>query len=303
MSSITAYCPTCGSALDPVPEAVCQQCSAALYSVSPPQPRLWGAGTAVLVWIASVALTIGLPIVFAVVYMIVRALQTGQPPNLHSLTQDLAFVLITVGSTIPAHLLILLICWLVVTSSGRRPFLRTLGWEWYPQFKWVHAVGLGFLMFGLAIVFQKLLPHRETDFEKILRLGYSVRVMIAILAVVTAPLVEEVVYRGVLYGGIERAHGKVAAVVAVTFLFALVHAQQYWGSVATLAAILSLSLVLTLLRAWTGKLLPCVATHLVYNAIQTAILLVAPEEMLNTQPDRAALTLVWQILGLGGISP
>ncbi|HEV2665774.1 MAG TPA: type II CAAX endopeptidase family protein, partial [Blastocatellia bacterium] len=291
------------SALDPVPDAVCQQCSAASYSVSEPQPRLWGAGTGILVWIASVALTIGLPIVFGVAYLIVKAFQTGQTPSLHTLTQELAFILVTVGSTIPAHLLILSICWLVVTSRGRRPFLRTLGWEWYPQFKWVHAVGLAFLMFGLMIVFQKLLPHRETDFEKILRLGYSVRVMIAILAVVTAPLVEEVVYRGVLYGGIEWAHGKVAAIVAVTFLFALVHAQQYWGSVASLAAILSLSLVLTLLRAWTGKLLPCVATHLVYNAIQAAILLMAPEEMINTQPDQAALTPVLQIFGLGGISP
>src|SRR5262245_10718173 len=303
MSSITAYCPTCGSALDPVPDAVCQQCSAASYSVSAPQPRLWGAGTGLLVWIASVALTIGMPVVFAAFYLIVRALQTGQPTSLRALPQDLGFILVTVGSTLPAHLLILWICWFVVTSRGRRPFLRTLGWEWYPQFKWVHAVGLAFLMFGLMIVFQKLLPHRETDFEKILRLGYSVRVMIAILAVVTAPLVEEVVYRGVLYGGIERAHGKVAAIVAVTFLFAVVHAQQYWGSVASLAAILSLSLVLTLLRAWTGKLLPCVATHLVYNAIQAAILLMAPEEMISTQPDQAALTLVWQILGLGGISP
>jgi len=300
MSSITSYCPTCGSVLDPGYGAGCPRCSAASYSVFQEQPPLWGAGTGLLVWIASVALTIGLPIVFGFAYMIVRALQTGQAPSLHSLTQDLAFILITVGSTIPAHLLILLICWIVVTSRGRRPFLRTLGWEWYTQFKWVHAVGLAFLMFGLAIVFQKLLPHRETDFEKILRLGYSVRVMIAILAVVTAPLVEEVVYRGVLYGGIERAYGRGAAVVVVTFLFALVHAQQYWGSVASLAAILSLSLVLTLLRAWTGKLLPCVATHLVYNAIQTAILLVAPEEILNTQPDQAALTPVWQILGLGG---
>jgi hypothetical protein len=255
------------------------------------------------VWIASVALTIGLPIFFGVAYLAVRMLRTGQSPSLQSLTNDLAFVLVTVGSTLPAHLLILSICWLVVTSRGRRPFLRTLGWEWYPQFKWVHAVGLAFLMNGLAFVFQNLLPHRETDLEKVLKLGYSVRVMIAILAVVTAPLVEEIVYRGVLYGGIERSQGRGAAVVGVTFLFALVHAQQYWGSVASLAAIFLLSLVLTLLRAWTGKLLPCVATHLVYNGIQAAVLLLAPEQALNDQPDQTALTLVCQILGLGVISP
>ena len=306
MSSITTYCPTCGSVLDPAPDPVhgpvCPQCSAASYSVSEEPPRLWGAGTGFLVWLASVALTLGLPIIFAIAYLFVRALQTGQTPSLQTMTQDLSFVLVMVGSTLPAHLLILWICWLVVTSRGRRPFWRTLGWEWYPQFKWVHAVGLALLMLGVSFVFQKLLPHGETDFEKVLKLGYSVRVMIAVLAVVTAPLVEEIVYRGVLYGGIERAYGKGAAVVVATFLFAFVHIPQYLASAAALASILSLSLVLTLLRAWTGKLLPCVATHLVYNAIQAAVLLV-PENAINNQPDQAALTLIWRIFEFGGISP
>src|SRR5262249_35184389 len=155
-------------------------------------------------------------------------------------------------------------------------------------------------MLGVAIVFQRYLPHRETDLEKVLMRGYSVRVMIAVLAVATAPLVEEIVYRGVLYGGIERAHGRSAAIVVATLLFALGHFQQYWGSVASMATIFLLSLVLTTLRAWTGKLLPCVATHLVYNAIQAAILLLAPDEAINSQPDQAALTIIWRILVLGG---
>jgi membrane protease YdiL (CAAX protease family) len=261
---------------------------------------MWGVGTGFFVWIASVALTLGLPLVFGLVYLIIKALRTGETPNTNTLPQDLGFALVTVGSTLPAHLLILLICWFVVTSRRRRPFLETLGWEWYPQFKWVHAVGLAFLMLGVAFAFDKLLPHhRETDFEKILKLGYPVRALIAVLAVVTAPLVEEIVYRGVLYYAIERVSGATAAVVIVTFLFALVHVPQYWGSVATIAAIVSLSFVLTLLRAWTGKLLPCVATHLVFNAIQAGFLLLAPDEALKTQPDQASFTTVWRIFGLG----
>ena len=105
-------------------------------------------------------------------------------------------------------------------------------------------------------------------------MGMAIRIMVAALAVVTAPLIEEIVYRGMIYSSVEGLMGKSAAVTFVTLLFALVHAPQYWGSAAALTAILSLSLVLTLLRAWTGKLLPCVATHLVYNAIQAVVLLV-----------------------------
>jgi hypothetical protein len=190
--------------------------------------------------------------------------------------------------------------WLVVTKVGRRPFWRTLGWGWIPQFKLVHAIGLAFLMIGALVLSQRVLPHQETDLEKFLKMGMGIRIMVAALAVMTAPLIEEIVYRGVIFSSVEGLMGKGAAVIFVTLIFALVHVPQYWGSVAALTVILSLSFVLTLLRAWTGKLLPCVATHLVYNGIQAVFLLVAPDQALSTQPNQAAITLIWRILGLGG---
>lgn len=192
-----------------------------------------------------------------------------------------------------------LAAWLVITKIRRRPFWRSLGWGWIPQFKLVHAIALAFLMIGVAILSERALPHQQTDLEKILKMGMAVRVMLAALAVVTAPLIEEIVYRGVIFSSVEGLMGKAAAVIIVTLIFALVHVPQYWGSIASIAAIFSLSLVLTLLRAWTGKLLPCYATHLVYNGIQAAVLLLAPEQALNTQPNQAALTYIWRILGLG----
>jgi membrane protease YdiL (CAAX protease family) len=193
----------------------------------------------------------------------------------------------------------LVAAWLVVTRLGRRPFWRTLGWGWIPQFKLVHAIALAFLMMGVAILLDRILPHQETDLVKLLKMGRAARIAVAALAVLTAPLVEEIVYRGVIFSTVEGLRGKAAAVIFVTLLFALVHVPQYWGSVATIAAILSLSFVLTLLRAWTGKLLPCVVTHLVFNGIQAVVLLLAPEQALNTEPNQAAITLIWRILGLG----
>jgi membrane protease YdiL (CAAX protease family) len=283
MSSIIAYCPTCGSALDPGYGAGCPQCSAASYSITQQQPRLWGTGTGLLVWLASVALTLGIPFVFGLVYLIAKMIRTGQWPTEETLMQDIAFWLITIGATLPAHLLTLLICWLVVTSGGKRSFLQSISWGRLSRLDWIYAIALVVLMTGAAIVFEKLLPHRETSLEKLLKLSYSVRVMVAALAVLTAPLVEEVVYRGVLYAGIERQWGKSAAVVVVTFLFALVHAQQYWGSYAALTAITTLSLALTLLRALTGKLAPCVVAHLLYNGLQAVGLLFATDNATNNQ--------------------
>jgi membrane protease YdiL (CAAX protease family) len=264
----------------------------------PQTPQLWGTGTGLLVWLASVALIVGLPLFFGIAYLIFRVVQTGHMPDPATLTQDKAFILVSIGSTFPAHILTILICWLVVTGAGKRPFLQTLGWGWHPQFKLVHAVGLAFLMMGVAIASEKLLPHRETDLEQMLKLGYSIRVMVALLAVLTAPLVEEMVYRGVLYMGVERDWGKWAGVAAATFLFALVHVPQYRQSIAAITAILSLSLALTLVRAWTGKLLPCVVTHLVYNGVQAAALLFASGDTNNNQQTQAALVVILQSLGL-----
>jgi CAAX protease family protein len=212
-------------------------------------------------------------------------------------------VISSLAITLVMQLAGLAAAWMFVTRFGRRPFWRTLGWGWIPQFRLVHAVGLAFLMLGVAIALEHTLPHKETDLEKYLKMGPSIRIMVAALAVVTAPLIEEVVYRGVVYSTVEGLMGKVAAVIFVTLLFALVHAPQYWGSVAALTSILSLSFVLTLLRAWTGKLLPCFATHLVYNAIQALALLMASDEAARTQTSQIALTLVWRILGLEGLSP
>lgn len=206
-------------------------------------------------------------------------------------------VIISLVLTMMMHAAGLVAAWLVVTKVGKRPFWRTLGWGWHPRFKWFHAVGLAFMMLGLAFLLEKLLPHKETDMERILKLGLSVRIMVALLAVLTAPLIEEVVYRGVIFSSVEGLWGGRAAIVVSTLIFALVHVPQYWGSWAANAAILSLSLALTLLRYRTGSLLPCVATHLVYNAIQAALLLVAPEKALEQNQTQPALVTNIQWLG------
>ncbi len=295
MSSTDSFCPTCGRALAPEPGGYCPQCSPAFHPapITPPQPGanwldlLW----ALIVWGVSGGFLLILESGFRFIYW----LANRRLPE--EITREAVILSLTV--TLVMHVAGFVAAWLVVTRIGRRPFWQTLGWGWIPQFKLVHAIGLAFLMTGVAVLLERTLPHKETDLEKLLKMGMAIRIMLAALAVVTAPLIEEIVYRGVIYSSVEGLMGKSAAVTFVTLLFALVHAPQYWGSAAALTAILSLSFVLTLLRAWTGKLLPCVVTHMVYNAIQAVILLLAPEGAINNQPNQAALTLVWQSLGLG----
>ncbi|MGE0887617.1 MAG: lysostaphin resistance A-like protein [Blastocatellales bacterium] len=299
MSSITTYCPTCGDALDSASGQSCPRCSPQTsVTAPPPEDKLWGVGTGLLTWFISVALILGFQFVAVLIYLAIRFKQTGQVQQVFEI--DWLVAVLSVISTFPAHILTLVVCWFAVTKNGRRQFWQTLGWGWHSQFKWVHAVGLAFLMMGVGFVLEKLLPHKETDLEKLLKMGAAIRISVAALAVLTAPLVEEVVYRGVLYSGVERVWGKAAGIAVVAFLFALVHVPQYWGSYAAITTIVSLSLVLTGLRAWTGKLLPCVATHLIYNGVQAIFLLLAPENLPDSAPQEsaAAIAVIVHWLGL-----
>lgn len=275
---------------------LCHNCSPMKSSsLTKPNKPPWSLGTALGVWVVSVLLSLMLPGVAMIVYLLVfdqpllkEALRGGASPPLTA-----PVILFSLGSTFIAHLVILAISWQVVTGGGQRPFRATLGWGWHTQFKWIHAIGLALFMLLLGKLFEKVLPHGETDFEQLLRLGLAVRVGVAILAVLTAPIVEEVVYRGILYTALESRAGDVTSIVVVALLFGVVHMPQYQGSWAAIAAVLALSLVLTLLRAATGKLLPCVATHFVFNGIQAVALLVQPPQTPQAGPA-AAVILAFQ---------
>lgn len=280
MSSLIIYCPHCGLAYETLreKESFCPHC-ATLASSQVERGRSEIA-KAFFVWGVSVALLFVLQLCAILLYSGMLWLLTGERP---AIGLNTPFAIVTLTGTLIAHILTLGVSWWFVTSGGKRPFGDTLGWRWHHQFKWIHAVALAFGMLLAAYLFEKMLPHGKTDFERLLQLSLAVRIAIVILAVFSAPLVEEIVYRGILYSAFERARSWKIGVVVVTLLFAIVHVPQYWGSPAAIAAILSLSLVLTILRALTGQLLPCVVTHLTFNGVQAVVLLASPPKQLEVE--------------------
>ena len=102
------------------------------------------------------------------------------------------------------------------------------------------------------------------------------RVATAIVAVAGAPLVEELIYRGVLYPAIERVAGLWPAIMIVSLLFAGVHVVQYRNNIAVIAIITLLSFTLTIARAATGSLIPSFLIHLIFNGIQSIMLVLSP---------------------------
>ncbi|MEO7660726.1 MAG: CPBP family intramembrane glutamic endopeptidase, partial [Pyrinomonadaceae bacterium] len=114
------------------------------------------------------------------------------------------------------------------------------------------------------------------DLIRILRSSRAALYVVAFVATFTAPIVEEVVYRGVLYSAFMRKFGVTIAFMVVTILFALVHIPQYYPSFSTILLLTLLSVILTAVRVKTNNLLPCIILHTLFNGLQSILLIAEP---------------------------
>lgn len=89
--------------------------------------------------------------------------------------------------------------------------------------------------------------------------------------VIVAPIAEEVVFRGYLYGKLKVYVPAVAAAIVTSLLFAVVHMQWNVG-----LDVFVLSLVLCALRSLTGSIWAGILVHMIKNALAYYILFVSP---------------------------
>lgn len=223
------------------------------------------------VWVASVVLLLFVPLIFAIPYLVYRIAKFGAPTP-EALSTDKMLIFFSVLGILPTHLLTLVIVWLAVTYGGRRPFWKNIDFDWPTNMSQIVAtlgsVLVATLLFLLALGITSLYGERKTDLDLLIESSIYTRVATALVAVVSAPLVEEVIYRGLLYRTLERAAGMGVAIALVSLLFAGVHVFQYRNNLAVIAVIAVLSVTLTVTRAVTGKVLPAFIMHLVFNGIQ-----------------------------------
>ena len=248
------------------------------------QPH-WSIGSAVLILVLSIAAIVFVPAVPALIYL-AAATVYAQANNLTvpNIATDPNFILANLIGIFPAHLLTMWAAWRLVTRRGQQPFLQTLGGQWTKYFNFWTCLALTILMLALGGSIVYFIGAEENEFQRILASSYSARVAMALIATLTAPLVEEIVFRGVLYPAFERKYNASLAIFFVTAIFALIHVPQYlnWSKLAsassysTISVILLLSLVLTLIRAGTKSLLPCFVIHALFNGIQSVLLIVEP---------------------------
>lgn len=259
--------------------------------------RLWELFVALATWILSVALLV-LPQLLAVPYLIYR--YQGAQLSPEDLLADKTLVVLLVSGILPAHLMTLGIAWAVATRFGKIPIKEALQWQWGSRTSILKTIGLAVVLFALAWGITLAFGGKETDIDKIIKSSRAAALILALLAVATAPLVEEIIYRGILFPAWQRLTGSPIAVIVVTLSFALPHIPQYRANLAVISAITMLSLVLTIVRARTGRLLPCYVIHLVFNGITSVLIVIHALFRLNAEspPPDVTPTIVWWLLGM-----
>lgn len=191
---------------------------------------------------------------------------------------DLTAGILAVSSL--AELLVVYIVLVMIRQHGRNP-AEALGLGPGNSDGRV-AAGLITFMAGMPVVLlaslfwtglvQKLVGEGTDLRQNLVRVfdettSSSLRTQIAVAAVLVAPVVEEFLFRGLLYGLLRRHVRPLLAMIAVGMLFGAVH-----DSLASFVPLSLLGVFLCYLYEKTGRLSVPIIAHLMFNGIMTVLM-------------------------------
>jgi membrane protease YdiL (CAAX protease family) len=174
-------------------------------------------------------------------------------------------------------------------NFGRLPFLEPIiGLGCYAMALPLVAVGL--LITYFLVMIQRSSsegagnPFAPTDMpthpivETLGHGGWPELLGVILLASVAAPLIEETMFRGVLYRHLREASSRfgpalsfIISALVVSFLFAVIHPQ----GVLAVPVLMALAFGFTMAREWRGTLVPAMVGHALNNGIVTILLAAA----------------------------
>ena len=129
------------------------------------------------------------------------------------------------------------------------------------------------LMMG-AVFLQELLFGPGEQLQKVVKTllesdNTALKVVLGLSAIIVAPLVEEIIFRGYLYAVIKRYTGCFFAAITTSLLFAVIH-----GNLPGIMPLFTLALILTLAYELTGCLWVPMVAHALFNMIQVGLMLI-----------------------------
>lgn len=193
------------------------------------------------------------------------------------------------GGSLLFGLIVALVLQLIIFIAAMVPLLirRRLDGRLFgpsqPTGSWL-ALGFGlvagiialFTAYGVNIVLALITGTEEPVEQQLLQdaLGGGVTLLLAgVIAVIVAPIVEEVVFRGVLFRALADRIGLWVGAIISSALFALIHIEVVTSQPIALGGLFAVGLALALAFHYTGNLLVPVIGHAVFNAASLSLAL------------------------------
>ncbi len=219
---------------------------------------------------------LGFMLAQALVLAIISALQAGGV----SFASIDPTILNTVGAVVIYGLAIVIVLgvpWIVKkrrTTKEELGIQRLLSWMdilWAPAGFVVYLI-LTSLVTALSMAFFTFVDYSQAQDTGFAELASQSEYLLAFISlVIIAPIAEEVLFRGYLFGKLRKYAPLWVAILITSALFGLVHFQWNVG-----IDVFVLSIVLCLLRVVSGSLWPSILLHMLKNGVAFYFLFINP---------------------------
>lgn len=177
--------------------------------------------------------------------------------------------------------LMLAYIYVLVTVGHAQPFWATLRWRRITVWQALGCFAGGTLMTVAIALFPPVLPDATQFPLESLFNSRAAAYAIGAFAILVAPFMEEMIFRGILFGIFESQIGLRSAILITAILFGGLHVPEYWGAWNHMFLIFLVGLVFSLTRGRSGSLAPSVFLHMGYNASMMIGLFLSTEHFRN----------------------
>lgn len=155
--------------------------------------------------------------------------------------------------------------YLFIKLYYKASFTKALKWKALSAHNALRYLLGGAALSLVVMIVPPLLPEKKAfPLEKMFNSPDSAYA-IAAFAVLIAPFMEELLFRGLLFAFFEKHGGLTFAIVSTAILFAGLHIPEYWGAWNHVIMILLVGLTFSIVRGMTGSVTPSFILHLAYN--------------------------------------
>lgn len=168
---------------------------------------------------------------------------------------------------------VLSLIYLAILVRVRRAgsFWPAIGWRPLPRAEGGRSNPILLVFAGMALAAiggladQFFPPSKPVPMEDMFQTRLAI-LMLSIFGILVAPLIEETIFRGLVYPVIGRSFGVPSAIIITGILFGAMHSIQLWGAWMQIGVIMCVGIVLTWVRATRKSVLASFIVHISYNS-------------------------------------